>query len=249
MNRINRLLAVVLCLVGGGSAPFTAETDQYRLECRFYRVMGNYDGDTSLTDPIWSGIGDAEAEADPVKWIRRLNEDERVSFFNTANLTDLGGTHFVADGSGWSWNGKPEPPKSDGYPSVEGLVAPRLVSPFGQEFLISMNPSDPVEYFERGDDGLYRVMRSEVETGVKIGAASVERGPSGRVVLHDFEVTVSTVEDREPLEGTRLDIGKPIIHTHTFKSTFSVQPGLKYGLGISFENYGTVLVQLELNLG
>lgn len=248
MNRMSRLLAIVLFLVGWGSEPFAAEADQYRLECKFYRVMGNYDGDTSLTDPVWSEIGNEEAEADPMKWIRSLSEDEKVSFFNIANLTDLGGTRFIADATGWSWNGAPEPPKSNGYPSVEELVAPKVVNRFGQNFVISINPSDPVEYFERGADGLYRVLKSNVETGVRIGAASVERSLSGRAILHDFEVTVSTVEDREPLEGTTLEVGKPIVQTHTFKETFSIQPGLKYGVGISFENYGTVLVQLELNL-
>jgi hypothetical protein len=231
-----------------GSVTCPAQTDQWTLECKVYRVFGNFDGDISLTDPIWSGIGDTEAEADPMKWIRRLNQDASVSVFNIANLTDMGGSHLIVDATGWSWNGSPEPPKSKGLPGVEMVAAPKVTSVFGQGFAVAMNPSEGVEYFEKQADGSYRVQKSGVETGLAIGSALIERGPSERVILHDFEVTVSTITDREPIEGTSLDIGKPIVTTRIFKKTFSIKPGLKYGLRIYFEKYGTLLVQIQLNL-
>ncbi|NUN95635.1 MAG: hypothetical protein HUU16_05645 [Candidatus Omnitrophica bacterium] len=243
-----RVFTVALSLALSANAVGSTQADHYRLECTFYRVIGNFDGETSLTDPIWVGIGDPAAESDPAKWIRRLNEDEGVSFFNIADLIDLGGAHFVADATGWTWNGASEPPKSGGIPRVEMLVAPKVINRFGQDFVVAIGPSESLEYFEKEADGLYRVRKSDLSTGVKIGAGAVERGPSERVILRDFEVSVSTVEDREELPGTTLDVGKPIGMTQTFKRTFSVQPGLNYGIRIQFDNYGTLLVRLRVGL-
>ena len=228
--------------------PVEAETQNYLLECKVYRVLGNFDGSTSLTDPIWDGTNDPLAQASPEEWIKTLTGKEGITVFNLADLEDIGGAHLIANATGWTWDGQTEPPSRSGFPSVSLISAPKVLNHIGSSFSIMFGPSNPSEYFERLPNGLFKLVKQNLDTGIKIGSGVVEVAQSGRLILHDLEVSVGTIDQREPIEGTSLDVGKPIPATRSFKKTISIKPDVYYGISFYFDKYGTVLLQLRMTL-
>lgn len=94
--------------------------------------------------------------------------------------------------------------------NVQLLASPALPVNNGETGRIDMRSENEVEYFVKRQDS-YELKKDHVEAGVTFSAnVSVE----GQVVTLDpVEISIRSITGRESLEGTSLDIGKPVIET------------------------------------
>ncbi len=97
-------------------------------------------------------------------------------------------------------------------PGVELLSSPRLIVNAGQE--ASIQVGEYVTHLERDPDGCLREVESEAFEGLTVRVnLRPEEDHEGIVVLDMFELTLSEVVGRRPIDGVRLDAGVPIIRT------------------------------------
>jgi hypothetical protein len=204
---------------------------QALLQLDVYRVLGSVSGEMSRTDYLWAGIPGGEPKEGP------------FSFFNLASLT-LAGVKFVADDSGWTWDGKERPPSGKG---VEMISSPKVIVLLGESFEIAIGSQQPIEYFEKRPDGLFELKRLHEETGLTI-SSHVSKGESGRIVLRDLTILLRSIEAREPVEGVSLDVGRPKVKARQYKVTIAVNQGRPCGIMLGTDGYGFLLVRLRVNL-
>ncbi len=216
-------------LAGSEAAPSSQAVPQVLLDFEIYRVRGDISGETSLTEGV-SAVGE-----------RRASEKEwDLTLFTRAKL-NVPGAEFVADNHRWTWNGKDHPPSGG---RVEQISSPRVVVIQGESFEIDIGSRQPIEYFERRPDGLFELKKLE---GKPLGfylSAVVEEGKANKLVLRDLTIRLRSIESRVPIEGVSLDVGPPVITSRESVLTLSVQPDQSYGIILSTEGYGYLLLRL-----
>jgi hypothetical protein len=216
-----------------------------------YRISGDISGDTSLTDGVFERV--EQYTSSPAQ----SAAGSRVSFFTIADLK-IAGLRFKADGTTWTWNGQPQPPKSD---RVTVISRPRVMVAMPNTFEIMVGAQVPIQYFEPATtgtvkareggaeesetSGTFRLKTVYEDTGLKI-KARVERGPSDRILLRDATFSFKTIEQRQPLLGVTLDVGRPIISASEFVTTIALKPGMEYGALYSAKTHGTLLFRIRL---
>jgi hypothetical protein len=146
-----------------------------------------------------------------------------------------------ADTERWSWDGEPQPPAAA---KVEVVASPRIAILPGNPFEISMGSQQPVQYFVRRDDGLFELQNLEEPTGLSL-AGGIERLDSGRLLLKGLEITLRSIESREPIPGVALDVGRPTVKERRVQTSLSIQPGRYYGMQYITEGYGFLLIRLS----
>jgi hypothetical protein len=209
------------------------------LEFSFYRVKGDISGETLLTDNIWEKIESEKAEA-----------KKGPTFFTLATFTVgrlFNKVKFVANDKGWTWDGRDKLPESRKDGPMEMLSAPKVLVNSGQTFQIMIGADVPVQYFEKQPDGRFEVKTFLEPTGLGT-SATVELAGTGRVVLRDLTVQTRTIEERQRIENVTLDVGRPFIKTREAKTTISVEPGRDYGMMLTPEGYGCMIVRIRVTV-
>jgi hypothetical protein len=197
-----------------------------------YRIRGDISGETSLTDSIAEGVDGGKS----------LVKKSPFSFFTRAKLT-IAGVKFQADQNGWKWDGKHDEPPSGSR--VEQIAAPQLVVVLPNNFGFLVDSGVPLQYFRKRPDGLFELGQVSQATGLKM-TAHVEKGAAGRILLRDFSLETRFVEKRKPIEGVTLDVGEPVIIAREAKMTVTVKLNQDYGIMLSSEGMGSLLLRLRL---
>ena len=113
------------------------------------------------------------------------------------------------------------------YGKVSGFTVlsnPVVVSIAGQESRITMaSPGtdllEPVE----GQPGIYRACH--IDDGPAVSLSCVANPNADGTINLDFNLDVSRLVGREPLDGLDLDVGRPIFAKRTMTSTLACTPG------------------------
>ena len=100
------------------------------------------------------------------------------------------------------------------------LTAPRLVAAVDQD--VSVRIGQTVSYFEAAGDGCYRLRECAscfegVQIEVRAGAATAQT-----VEIESLSVEISTVVDREALDGVALDVGAPVMQRRVLDGSFEI---------------------------
>jgi len=225
--------------------------EQVIVHFTLYRVDGDIDGDTTLTDNVKTGIEKKSPGAQTGSFrfspgVKRI----QVDFFTVAKLTLGGGKLFgkkvklEANEKGWTWNGKEEPPTGA---KVVKISSPKVLVLAGQSFTIAVGQDIPIEYFEKVREGLYEQKRSHEMTGY-ITSGTVEMTKSGQIILRDLTIQLRTVESRVPIEGVSLNVGRPIIVQRTHTMTMCVEPDRDYGCLLPSEKTGCLIMRLRVSV-
>jgi len=229
-----------LAVAPGGSPPVLAPaSDQPTsgyivIKLNVCRIHGDIEGETSLTDNIRVGITADKMEV----------QKGGCTFFTVPNLT-VGGVKLTSENGRWSWDGKEKPPRDS---RVELLTSPKVAVSPPNGFEIAIGSPQPIEYFERRPDGLFELKTVQEDIGLRLKSANVERGADGRIVLQGFSIRLGFVQKREPVEGTSLDVGRPVVKTQVIDSTLAVKPDQDYGMLLSSDGYGSVIMQFRVEV-
>ncbi len=224
----------VLLVLAVSHADFAYGQDQVVVKFEVYKARGDIAGRMSLTDNIWSGLKGERVEATKGPF----------TFFTLADLT-VAAVQLKAREDGWTWNGKDQPPRTSRVRSVERVANPQLIQLVGKSFELSVTPSEPVEYFEEKDDGLFEHRISDEAPGISI-STRLEEGADGRIVLRKLTIEAKTVTEREPLRGVGLRVGRPIFASERIETTISLKPGRDYGIQVSTKSEGVLVLRVRV---
>lgn len=150
---------------------------------------------------------------------------------------------LTANGNSWSWDGEDRPPES-----IDFLSALRVTTISGQEAEIRVIKSFSPQYFEKLPDGLFEVRKVEdANVGISVKETPVLQ-KDGMVIFKDLEIKISTITEREPIEGVTLNVGYPIVDTQIYKISPTLNPNQYYGLLCLVDDGATLLLKLRANL-
>jgi hypothetical protein len=210
--------AFSLAAVGVARRAHAADQEQITLHVEIFRIRGDISGGTSLTDNVWGELKGANPHA----------KDFPFSVFTIADQT-LAGVKLEANQKGWFWDGKKEPPAGTG---VTKVGAPKVVVQQGQQFKLSVS-AQPVQYFERREDGLFELKALDEKPGLSLSGTITKSDDPGRLVFKDLTFAVRLVERRKPIKGVALDVGEPVLTTpKEVKTTLSLKKNYHYGMHV-----------------
>jgi hypothetical protein len=236
------LIIAVVCLtvLSAFSSVVSAEPRAFFIEAVFYRVHGDIvevklhraRGKVSLPGRIGSRL------------FRKRTQSKKEAFvlFERAELT-VADVELKADERGWTWDGENSPP-NDGR--IELIADPRILSPAGESFAFEIRSERPIQYLEKRPDGLFEMKSSLVPLGLSV-RATVEEGKSGHITVRNWKISANLALTRRPIKGVTLDVGPPIIHAEQYETTVTVKPGRYYGLLLSAERQGGLIVRLRVD--
>jgi len=134
----------------------------------------------------------------------------------------LGKYRLAVDRGELTWNGSFDMPADV---SAEMLSSPRVgVLPNQKATLRAGYP--PIEYFDFLDDGLYRLHTTERAESPRIALdVTVSPGRAAETVDLDIGFALAVMTGREPVTGTHLDVGRPIVVTRELNTSLEMRLG------------------------
>ncbi len=233
-RRISLMVLISLLFLGSYSGADAKEQKRVQIQLQVFKIRADISGKTSLTDHVWEGL-----DHPPY----RLTRHGPFKFFVLAELT-VGKVKFVADEKAWTWDGKDRPPSDSG---IQLLAEPQILGNLGNKFSIALQSTQPIEYFEKRTDGLFEHHRiPEANTGLAI-STRVEKGPSNRIILRDFTISLDSVSQRKPIKGVTLNVGKPVFDRERLKTSASLKPGKYYAIEVMTKKEGMLLLRLRVD--
>lgn len=173
-----------------------------------------------------------------------LRTRDAVTPFSHSDV-QLGPVRLIATPSLWKFNGENDPVATEGF---ETIAAPRIMTLDGRAAEIRIGSEGPIAYLEDAGEGLYRKATLDQPTGLAL-SVTPEIDREGRVKLNNLKIESCVVEDREPVPGLDLPVGKPVLHTQRFRSTFTVSPGSYHGILVrTAQGEGALLVRLKTEI-
>ncbi|HUW20794.1 MAG TPA: hypothetical protein VMW16_15960 [Sedimentisphaerales bacterium] len=236
--RLSRTLLTILVVLA--CASYAKAKNQIQVQCQIFRLEGNLPSKTFVDEPIWTTDETPKELKNKVivfsrGWFKlgkdRLEFKEGRCFLNKTELP-LAGPEKVK---------LPE----QLIRMIYRPVVIEMAEHSGGE--ISIEPTQPIQYFEKRADGLYELKEMELQTGlyVKITEA-VEEEDKGYIRLTDIIMTIRLVGSRERIEGVNLPVGRPILSEEEYVFYFRVRPGKDYGILITPERgQGGLLIRLR----
>jgi hypothetical protein len=208
------------------------EQESILVELAMYHPQRHIRGEMSLTDDVWSGIDEDEHH------VKR----GPMEFFTLADLK-IGDMNLKADQSGWTWDGKAEPPKDA---EITCVSCPKVAALPGKWCAFADVETVYHEYFERRADGLFELKTFPAIFGVFAGFEA-EHGESGRIILRDLTIDWTDIVRRRPIEGVNLNIGPPIIE-EPLRTTVSLEPGRYYGMLMPTSGGENLIIRLRVDV-
>ena len=229
MKTLMRLLIAVWLL--GGWLPITsaaAENDLITLECQIYRIGGSLSGETSLAENFWAGKKPMDAEL-----------KKALTLFTDASLR-IGKGSLEAKPDGWQLEGEQDKEIVREMSPVQVQAQP------GEQAEIFVGSNQPLQYFERREDGLFELKVMHKETGLRI-ESRLREDPGEKAVMGDFVIRLNVVDQREQIEGVALQVGRPILKPKGLELALKLQPGRAYGLMLHPEDgKGFFIIRLRV---
>lgn len=156
------------------------------------------------------------------------SQSTRFSSFSAADLT-IGKTVFHMDAKGCTLNGGPQANGKLGD-EVECLTRPQICVEAGQSGRITVGADFPVEYMEPATDGLFARKMQQCSGGLTV-ELTVGRDASGGIAVSPLKIQiVSWRGEREPVAGSSLDIGKPVLDKAVISMSARCKPKQPVGI-------------------
>ena len=153
------------------------------------------------------------------------SQSTRFSSFSAADLT-IGKNVFHMDAKGWTWNGA-NGKLGDG---VECLSRPQIAIEAGQSARVEVGADFPVEYMERTAEGHF-VQKVQQYSGGETTDLVVNKDASGNIIVAPLEIQIiSWKGKRGPVEGSALDIGKPVLDKARISMAVTCKPRQPVGI-------------------
>lgn len=134
---------------------------------------------------------------------------------------------------------------------AEVIAEPILTTVKGRPAHLRLQGGE-VEYFVSEGDGRFRVEKVKDETGIEVRllvADEKEENDSLNVTVEPFEIRITTLDHREPIEGSGLAVGKPVFKTFEWDAKLSCRPGQINAFTLDSPRQGRILVVVRLEVG
>lgn len=113
--------------------------------------------------------------------------------------------------------------------------------------IATVNAKSPrkIQYLKQIKTGVFTLEEEKVTTGVTIKAAVQDAG-KGKFRLKPLSVSVTAIKGREPIEGVKLDVGKPIVTTTSIQTSLAGKLGKASVISIDSPRGGRVLISVKV---
>jgi hypothetical protein len=211
--------------------------NQIQVQIQIFKFMGSLPGKTSVDEKIWT-------TKDPPDKLK-----DKVTVFSRGQF-EVGKDRLVFRDGRCFWNKTEIPmagPEKVKLPKdqIKLVYAPEIVMDEHSGGTFKIQSKQPIQYFEKRDDGLFELKEIELPMGLDIEITEPEE-KDGYILLTDIVMKMRSVERRERIEGVNLSIGQPILGEEQYIFYFRVRPGRDYGILIKPESgHGVLLIRLR----
>ncbi len=211
--------------------PSTSRQKTYVVEWRITQLNASISGKTSLTEDV--GLRDEQGQL--------IAMSGPSTFFTQAELT-IGDMAFKFDQNGEHWDGQKMPTHFD---QAKVLTTPMVVTLPDHESAIFVGGTEAFQYMQRQADGRFTLDSVALEVGIKIEFKVIPEKDKW-VKLSPLKIQVCSVQDREPIDGVDLNIGKPIVTKEESELDLMVETGRPYGIQWLTHGRGVLLITLKV---
>ena len=235
MKRLTISMCVILSLA---YAAYAGDKNQIQIQAQFFRLMGNVPSKTFIDEDIWTTEETPEKFKDKVFVFRR-------------GWFQLGKDKLEFKKGNCFWKNKKlsmDPNQVVELPEdqIRQIFSPDFVMEEHSKRAITIESKQPIQYFERREDGLFELKNVKLPTGLTLEIEAKEEEDKGYIVLADMIMTIRSVERRKKIEGVNLSVGYPILGEQKYVFFFRVRPGKDYGILIRPERgEGALLIRLR----
>jgi len=233
-------LLVSLLIFGMAVCSVSAdEKNQIRVQMQIFKLRGDLPGKRHVDEPIWT-TGDT-----PSKW------EDKVEVFSSGRF-EVGKNKLEFKDGRCFWNNKKLPiagrldlklPEN----LIRLIYSPDIDMKEHGSRKYKIESMQPIQYFEKREDGLFELKEVELATGLDIEVTkATEEEDKGYIKLEDIVMTMRSVSRREKIEGVNLPVGRPVLDEEKYDFYFRVRPGKDYGILIRPEKaLGGLLLRLR----
>ncbi len=271
--RIVSSLMLLMALI----SPIQALGDEaITIQLKLFRVMGTLSGDTSLDEDVWAGSEPPGAEL--IKALTlfthghfRLGENvlemkENGWFWNGAPLESDSSLKDISTESQLTLKGKPSvavkgnrtfisdekiqhvSSEKESGSRIRLICAPNILVLSGEAADYHIISEQEIEYFEQREDGLFELKKLQEPTWLEI-VMRVESEGQNKIRFSELTFSLRSVEEREPIPGVTLPVGRPILETREYKADIRVTSGKDYGFILHpGQGQGVLIIRLRLGL-
>lgn len=245
-HKLSLLLIAMALATAWPPAAGVADAGPVLIRLQIWRVRGNMIA-SDLPAPAGraaAGVADPELPFHLGRTGFRVLSSQAVSVDNH---------QLLMNSDGWMINGAPLPFKVDPKaidalkPALELVASPSVLSNFGTTATMTIGSNQALEYFVRRSDGLYELQKLDTPVGMTIKILA-EPGEGGRVHFSKIGFSLRAVRDRQPLEGTSLEVGPPVLSAVGWETDLSVRPGKDYAI-IGAPPDGPLIIRLRADTG
>ena len=234
------VLAVFTFCVSNGNIQ-AREKDKLYLDINFqiYRFSGNIPSDIDEDKKIWT----TKKIPDDVKYY--VNVFDRAEFM-------IGNSKFEINKKGCFLDEEMVPVKGVNQLNVPEdkfklIYSPSIHMPDRSKSAVKINSEQPIPYFEKNKDGYFELKEIVMPTGMDIEVWA--NHDKGIVDMTDIVLKIRSVQEREPLEGVNLPVGKPILSEQEYRFSLNIEPERDYGILIRPEfKQGGFLIRFRCSL-
>ena len=217
------------------------EKNQIRVQCQFFKFYGTFPGTTSAKEKIWT------TDEPPEKL------KNRVTVFSQGEF-ELGENKLTFKEGLCFWNKTEIPltnPKKLNLPEdqIRWIDSPEIVLYEHSSGSFNLASKQPIQYFEKREDGLFELKEIELPTGLDIEITDADESEEhGYIDLADIIIRMRSVERREKIKGVNLSVGRPVLGEQKYVFFFRLRPGKDYGILIRPERgLGGLLIRLRVS--
>ena len=273
MKRL-RILSSLMLLVVFISPIQASGEEAISIQLKLFRVMGTLSGDTSLDEDVWAGSEPPGAELTKALTIFthghfRLGENvlemkENGWFWNGASLESDSSLNNISSESQLTLKGKPSVAVKDNGTFISAekiehvasekesespirlICAPNILVRSGEAADYHIVSKQEIEYFEQREDGLFELKKLQEPTWLEI-EMQVESEGQNKIRFSELTFSLRSVEEREPIPGVTLPVGRPILQTREYKVNIRVTSGKDYGFLLHpGHGQGVLIIRLRL---
>lgn len=221
------LLAIGALLSGNVSS---SADDILRFRFQLFVMTGSL-VERSYLDEVDENIWNGSEEA----W-KKIRRD--IELFDEGEYR-FGSDRLEIEEDGCYWNDRKIPyeeelaiPLPDRY--IRRIFSPVVNLKENELSTIKISTQQTFEYLERRPDGLFEVRTVDLPTGVDLTVRAKER--DDKAVLDVMNIVIHAVTEREAVEGTSLEVGKPVLKNSEYRLSLKVKFNRTYGILVHLEN-------------
>lgn len=217
-------LTWTLAILGLAASSAHAAGEHYQAEIRIYQVLSSVvdTGTTASTLPGMDG------------WLQVIHQR-------------IDSDTLLMENETLHWNGQPEPASQ----RIIKIGSPEVELPLSEITELSIGSDAPVQYMEPGKDGALQVRtytpeskNDEIGMGLSLVPKRIE-GDAEKLSI-DLDFRHVWIRSREPIAGTNLDVGLPVLGRAGAKGEVQVQLGKWSCLRVPLEEEGWTYLFLRV---